>query len=119
MVVNLGLQDVQPPQDRPALGLLSRESKPFLLNELELEMGEGLRGLANQIDCTYEEWVQPNRDSTVLHTHFLNGQHSNNLEGLMATGPTVDSAYLSFCVNQDTIIDPAQWRTLIRKMVSD
>ena len=215
MVVNLGLQDVQPPANRPALGLLSRENKRFILNELELariavEMGvsikllpleymtvyeqirefrrlhfltgihgsglsnyfllhttpeqhqpglpegvrdgmpdaefrevvekkkhfrnyclqilpyqvriggEGLRSLANQIDCTYEEWVQPKRSNTVLHTHFLNGQDFGNLENLMSTGPAAeDSAFFSFWVNQDTIVDPEDWRMLLRRMVSD
>lgn len=215
MVVNLGLQEVQPPTNRPALGLLSRENKRFLLNELELARiavdmgvsikllpleymtvyeqirefrrlhfltgihgsglsnyfllhttpgqhkaglegassesmsdeefrgvlagkthfrnyclqilpyqvrigGEGLRSLANQIDCTYEEWVQPRRSNTVLHTHFLNSADFTHLEGLMAQGPTMeDSAFFSFWVNQDTIIDQDDWRRLLRKMVAD
>lgn len=189
MVENLGLSDIYPPTDRPALGLLSRENKRFILNELELakiavEMGvsikllpleymtiyeqirefrrlhflagihgsgltnyfflhthggphesglsglepggsiqpdslsalstdagfahrlaskrhfinyclqlmphmvriggEGLRGFAQQAECAYEEWIQPKRENTVLHTHFLNGQDYSRLEQLMA-----------------------------------
>ena len=184
MVNNLGLQDVYPSPHRPAIALLSRENKRFILNELELARiavengvsikllplefmtiyeqirefrrvhilsgihgsgltnyfllhnndqprpgglagyepnahstaagmsdanfasllsrkrgfvnyclqlmphrvaigGGGLRGFAQRSGCQYEEWIQPKRANTVLHTHFLNRNDFTRLEELM------------------------------------
>lgn len=226
MVAALGLEHVTPPRDRPALGLLSRENKRFLLNELELARiavesgvsfkllpleymsvyeqvrefrrlhwltgihgsgltnyfllhraepgaisaqpglppgltaeetaqlggaagdaalarviasgtkrsysnycqqlmphgvtigGSGLRGFASQVQCVYEEWVQPLRSHTVLHTHFLSPAEFRSIDSLMAAGPrSEDSTFFSFWVNQDTIIQPDHWRQLLLKMI--
>lgn len=187
IVRNLGLEHVRPPRDRPALGMVSREHKRFILNELELARiaveqgvsfkllpleymtvyeqvrefrrlhwlvgihgsglinvlflhtqqsasdagashqpglpplppnqshlsgdaaiaarvmlkqsfrqyclqvmpyavrigGEFFRPMAQQVGCQYEEWLQPKRSNTVIHTHFLGANEFRNLDALM------------------------------------
>jgi hypothetical protein len=65
----------------------------------------------------YFEWMNPNKDKSVFHWHFLGDDYATRRDDILSQGSGCcgQNIYFSFWINQDTWVDEAAFTSIISK----
>jgi hypothetical protein len=76
----------------------------------------GTGGLST--DVSYHEWTNTKRENSIFHFHFLTADENKKREEILERGQVShDRQFFSFWINQDTYVDPIEFKELIESIV--